>query len=96
MRLSNVSFFRAAGLDKWQKEELDGSFVVSSQCKVFALKQEGGEQQLELQKSVQVKKVRQKWIEGGVVLEQTELRVGGKDWRTWCIEGKERRGWSTG
>ena len=76
-------------MEKWEKEELDGSFVVSSQGKVFALKQEGGEQQLELQKSVKVEKVRQRWIEGEVVLEQTELRVRGKDWRTWCIEGGE-------
>ena len=72
-----VSLFRAAGLENWQKELIDGSSVVSTH--------EGGE----IQNGFKVKKVRQRWVEGGVVLEQTELRVRKKDWMTWCVEGEE-------
>ena len=43
----------------------------------------------ETQNSVKVKKVRQIWVEGGVVLEQTQLKVREEDWMTWCIEGEE-------
>ena len=71
------SLFRAAGLENWQKELLDDSSVVSFQ--------EGSE----TQNSVKVKKVRQRWVEGGVVLEQTQLKVREEDWMTWCIEGEE-------
>ena len=71
----NVSLFRAAGLEKWEKE------LVSSQIE--------DNRDADNQKRVKVKKVRQRWMEGRVVLEQTELKVREKEWRTWCIEGEE-------
>ena len=42
------------------------------------------------QRLVRVEKVRQKWRESGLVLEQTDLKAIGQDWRSWSVEGGEK------
>ena len=83
--MSPSSILRFAGLEYWQKEVIADSSAIPSRIREKAT--EG----LEVQKTVKVRKVRQRWREGGVVMEQTDLKVGETEWRTWCIEGKEEK-----
>ena len=83
--MSPSSILRFAGLEYWQKEVIADPSAIPSRLREKAT--EG----LEVQKTVEVRKVRQRWREGGVVMEQTDLKVGETEWRTWCIEGKEEK-----
>lgn len=67
---------RAAGLEYWKKDMLDFSYFTE---------REGNDSQ----RLVRVEKVRQKWRESGLVLEQTDLKAIGQDWRSWSVEGGE-------
>ena len=64
-------------MEYWKKDMLESSY--------FTEREGNGSQRL-----VRVEKVRQKWRESGLVLEQTDLKAIGQDWRSWSVEGGEK------
>ena len=64
-------------MEYWKKDMLDFSYFTE---------REGNDSQ----RLVRVEKVRQKWRESELVLEQTDLKAIGQDWRSWSVEGGEK------
>ena len=64
-------------MEYWKKDMLEFSY--------FTERERNDSQRL-----VRVEKVSQKWRESGLVLEQTDLKAIGQDWRSWSVEGGEK------